>query len=93
VIDERTPQPEAAFKHRKARDRAFILPVVGLLLLMPPVAHIFDIPATIDGLPVTGVYLFAVWAGLIIGAARLARKLDDGDPEHTELPVNRDSQA
>ena len=74
-MHDRADQP---LRHRKNRDRALILPLVGLILLMPPVAGVFHLNTTIAGLPFTVVYLFAVWAALIAGAAALSRRLRDG---------------
>jgi len=62
-------------RDRKTRDRAVILLLTGLALLMPPLASIFHADAKLGGVPVTLIYLFAVWALLILGAARLARAL------------------
>jgi hypothetical protein len=73
--NDRADQP---LRHRKARDRALILPLAGLVLLIPPVAGVFHIDAKIAGVPFTLVYLFAVWALLIAGAAALSRRLRDG---------------
>ena len=71
---------------RQARDRALILPIAGLALVLPPFATIFAIDFRIAGIPFTALYLFTVWAALIIGAALLARPLSqveslDGDSE------------
>ena len=74
--DHRAEQP---LRHRKTRDRALILPLAGLILLIPPVAGVFHLDAKIAGVPFTLVYLFAVWALLIAGAAALSRRLRDGD--------------
>ena len=60
---------------RKTSDRAIILPLVGCLLLTPPLAGIFQLDIKILGIPFTGFYLFAVWAGLIAGAAALSRHI------------------
>ncbi len=72
-------RPDQPLRQRKARDRALILPLVGLILIMPPVAAIFQLDARIGGVPFLLVYLFAVWAALIAGAAGLARRLRDID--------------
>ena len=64
---------------RKARDRAMILPLVGAILFLPPIAGIFRIEATLAGVPLVVVYIFAVWAALIAGAIALARRLSDAD--------------
>ena len=91
-MNDRADQP---LRHRKARDRALILPLAGLILLTPPVAGIFHLEAKIAGLPFTGVYLFAVWAILIAGAAVLSRQLIDGDdaPETHAAPDPPDPDA
>ena len=60
---------------RKVRDRAVALPLVGFFLLMPPTALIFHSEIKVFGLPFTLVYLFAVWAALILAARFLARPL------------------
>lgn len=72
----RADQP---LRHRKARDRALVLPLVGALLFTPPIAGIFEIDAKIGGVPFLLVYLFAVWAALIAGAAALAGRLREAD--------------
>ena len=72
----RTDQP---LRHGKARDRALILPLIGALLFTPPVAGIFEIDAKIGGVPFLLVYLFAVWAALIAGAAILSRRLREAE--------------
>ncbi len=65
--------------NRKILDRAFILPLLGLVLLLSPLAKIFQIDRLIAGIPFTIVYLFVVWGLLIAGAVYLARKL--GNPQ------------
>lgn len=73
---DRADQP---LRHRKARDRAVILPLVGAILFLPPVAAIFRVDATIGGIPLLVLYIFAVWAGLILAAALLAPRLRESD--------------
>lgn len=70
-------------RHRKARDRALILPAVGAVLFLPPVARIFEIDVRIGGVPLVVIYLFAVWAALIVGAAALSHRLSE-----PELPTD-----
>ena len=88
--DDVTPS-EQVFAARKIRDRALILPLVGLTLLLPPIATIFELDVRVFGLPFTAVYLFGVWAMLIVGAALLSRHLhqeeaDDGEEPETAEP-------
>ena len=67
---------------RKAKDRALILPLVGLLLLTPPLAGIFQLELRIGGVPFTAIYLFIVWGALIAGAAMISKHLrQEIDPE------------
>ena len=64
---------------RKLRDRSWVLAIVGTVVLMPPVAEIFLIDGKVAGLPIPLLYVFIVWIGLIVAAAKLARPLRDGD--------------
>ena len=73
------PLSMAPADRRRIRDRAVILPAVGLILLLPPFAGIFALDIRVAGAPFTALYLFAVWAALIIGAALLSRGLGDLD--------------
>ncbi len=66
-------------RHRKARDRAVILPLVGAILFLPPVAAIFRMDVALAGIPLLVLYIFAVWAGLIVAAAALAPRLRESD--------------
>ncbi len=65
--------------NRKALDRSLALLLVGTVALMPPIAGIFLINGTILGIPFTLLYVLAVWALLVIGAAALSRTLRDSD--------------
>ncbi len=67
--------PEQPLANRKSHDRAFILPLVGLLLLLPPFAQIFQLEILIFGIPFTMLYLLVVWALLIGCAANLSGRL------------------
>jgi len=56
-------------------DAARVLPMVGVVLLMPPVVTLFAADAAIGGVPLIVVYLFCTWLALIGCAAWLARRL------------------
>ena len=64
----------ASYRRRRLRDGARLLPVVGLVAVMIPLLWPQGRSAA------ALVYLFAVWAGLVLGAAVLARSLgrDEG---------------
>jgi hypothetical protein len=80
-------QPDHLVTNRKAQDRAFILTLIGLLLLVPPIADVFQIDARIAGVPFTALYLFVVWGVLIVGAAALSKRLRDADETTSPPPV------
>lgn len=65
--------PEA-YRQRRLRDAARLLPLAGAALLLVPLLW---------GDAASGsaavLYVFAVWAGLVAGAAWLGRRLDLSD--------------
>lgn len=65
----------AGSQRDKVESIAFLLPLFGFLLLMPPAVLAFSLPSAIAGVPIIVLYIFAIWGGLIIGAAWLARRL------------------
>ena len=75
-------------ERRKLETAAFVLPVFGAFLFVPPLLGVFNVPETIFGIPIVSIYLFAVWIGLIVATFVLSRFLgrgtngegkDDGD--------------
>ena len=76
----------------KTHHLALLLPLSGLFLLMPPAILAFNLPVALFGVPMIVVYLFAVWALLIIGAVVLARRL--AAPRDVDMgPPPDDQQA
>ncbi|SLN75806.1 hypothetical protein [Oceanibacterium hippocampi] len=75
------PDPgEQALAARRLREIAFVLPFVGLALITPPIIHIFADSRTVFGIPIIILYIFGVWAALVLSAFRLARRLrEEGD--------------
>lgn len=69
---------------RKARDAALIIPLMGLLLLTPPLAQTFAIGETIAGVPIVVLYIFAIWAALIAIARLLAIRLSADEDAETQ---------
>lgn len=74
---------------QRTREAAGLLAFVGLFLLMPPVVGLFATPLSLAGVPLIVLYLFAVWLGLVLAAARLGRALEAAAPpgEPSEPPV------
>ncbi|RMH39348.1 MAG: hypothetical protein D6688_14130 [Alphaproteobacteria bacterium] len=66
-----------AYRRRRLMDAARLLPFVGAVLILAPVVLRPEGRAMTTA--PTLIYLFAVWFGLIVGAALIARRLDDED--------------
>jgi hypothetical protein len=61
----------------RVRDAAATLPVLGLVLLVPPVITLFaKAQLALAGVPLVVVYVFTTWLALIAAAAALARRLE-----------------
>ncbi len=54
--------------------------LLGWFALNPPILGLFGTPATVFGLPLLYLYLFAVWAGIILLAALAIRGGEDTGP-------------
>lgn len=80
------PAPDTPGRIARARDAARLLPLIGLFLLLPPVIAPFAAPVDVLGVPLLVLYLFAVWLGLIVAAALLARALAPQAPAGEEPP-------
>lgn len=80
-MDERAATP-------RIRSAAALAPLLGLVLLLPPLIALFTAPVRVLGIPLIVLYLFGLWAALIAGAARLARHLDTASqaPDDDEPP-------
>lgn len=57
------------------RDAAVVLPFLAVALFMPPIVLIFTADLSILRLPLIVVYLFGVWAVVIVIAFLLSRRL------------------
>lgn len=74
-----------SYRQRRLRDAARLLPLLGGFLVLLPILWSTRGAETAPsgaGTAFDGVYLFAVWVGLVAGAALLAQGLArDGDPD------------
>ncbi len=52
-----------------------MIPVFAALLLMPPFLNLFAIRRLLFGVPLEVVYLFSIWAALVLCAVTLSRGL------------------
>jgi hypothetical protein len=81
----------------RLHDAAALLPFAGLVLLMPPVIGLFPAAITVAGIPLPVLYLFGIWAMLIVAAFLLARRVppnDEGaqDADHWTVTPAPDSE-
>lgn len=67
-------------QRRGVRDAATVLPFLALVLLMPPIILIFATTRLVAGVPLIIVYIFGVWAAIIVAAFLLARALARSSP-------------
>lgn len=58
----------AADEHSRDRNRQWLIAVflLGWLLFGYPLLALFNVPASVAGVPLLYAYLFAAWAGLIV---------------------------
>lgn len=66
---------QAALSAAQAQDAAWILPLAGIVLLMPPVIGLFTTSIVIFGVPLILAYMFIVWGALVWAAWLLTRRL------------------
>lgn len=68
---------------RKRRDLAALLPIIGILFFVSPFVSTLNQSkdANVTG---TAIYIFSIWALLIIGAFFLSKILRDEKPENIE---------
>ena len=66
------------------QDAAVVVPLAALLLFMPPFISLFAAPVSLFGVPLVVLYLFGVWAVLVLLTWWIARRLaasgDSGPP-------------
>lgn len=62
---------------------ALFLTFLGALLILPPLATVFQLQRRLLGVPAEVIYLFACWIGLLVTACWLSRQLpreSEADP-------------
>lgn len=58
----------------KVRDAVALMALLGTWLVMPPMLDVVNQPTSVFGIPTIVVYVFAVWAGLIVFTRMVARR-------------------
>ena len=78
-----------SYRHRRFRDAVRVLPLLATILMFLPLMWPRESPE--EGLTSTGIiYLFSIWAGLVVAAALLARALRSKPDD--EAPAIREPQ-
>ena len=62
-------------ERRKLESAALFLSILGVLLILPPLAVMFQLERRFLGVPLEVIYLFVCWLGLIGAAFWLGRRL------------------
>jgi hypothetical protein len=76
---------------RRYRDLAWILPLAGLLLFMPPYLRILSRDDQLFGIPVLHIYIFVLWlVGIILSAMVSRRLVRELAPGHDDAPPGLD---
>ncbi len=60
---------------RGTRDLASVLPFAAIFLFLPPFVLTFTAPVALGGIPLIVLYIFGVWALVILCAAIVASRL------------------
>jgi hypothetical protein len=90
------PAPQSArptrLDTRRREQAAFMLPVLGLALLLPPLISLFD-SGRFMGIPLETAYVFLVWLLLIAGAAFVSWRMPraDNPPPDAALATTPDT--
>lgn len=72
---------------RKLVSAALFLTLLGSMLILPPLALLFQLQHRVLGVPAEVIYLFVCWAALVAGAWWLGRYLPhepESAPEEDE---------
>ena len=74
------------------RDAATLLPVAAAALLLPPFILVFAAPVLVAGVPLIVVYVFGVWATVILAAWLLSR-CHGREPADENIPSKSEAEA
>ncbi|MGJ8527139.1 hypothetical protein [Maritalea sp.] len=80
-------------ERKRSEGFAFFLPVVGVLLVMPPIVMLFDKDISIFGIPLIVSYLFTTWLFLIFTSIILTRFLPKAQNDGVEKPTRRNDAS
>jgi presenilin-like A22 family membrane protease len=71
-----TEQEEGEVTDESRRARLVAIGALGFLLFGYPILAVFDVSATVLGVPVLWAYVFGSWAAVIVLVALAVRRVD-----------------
>lgn len=77
---------------KRSEGFAFFIPVLGAMLIMPPLVLLFDVQIDIFGVPLIVAYLFTTWLALIIASFVLRKRLPNGDGDELQMASDRETR-
>ena len=57
------------------KDASILILCLGIVLLLPPIAFIFDKPVVLFGVPLVVLYMFGVWFALVLASCIISRHI------------------
>lgn len=86
-----SPPKRSISENRKREHTALMLPIVGALLIVPPLLTLFTAPYRIIGAPLETIYLFTVWIAMIVGAVLASRHMPRAEIVERDNEIKGDS--
>ncbi|MFT6658949.1 MAG: hypothetical protein ACJAZW_002119 [Maritalea sp.] len=71
---------------------AFFLPVLGAILVLPPIVILFDVKVSVFGFPLIVAYMFFVWLFLIVASFVLTRGLPRVETDSDKIKSKSDGR-
>ena len=69
------------------------MPVVGAMLVMPPLVLLFDVQVVVFGVPLIVAYLFGTWLALIVASFVLRKRLPHGDGDELQMADDKETRS
>ena len=69
------------------------MPVVGAMLVMPPLVLLFDVQVDVFGVPLIVAYLFGTWLALIAASFVLRKRLPNGDGDELQMADDKETRS
>lgn len=74
------PLSPPAVPESRLTERSFLLSLLALVLLTPPIITIFDLPIFFFGISLLQIYCFGVWLAAIVAGGILSARMTPNRP-------------